>query len=221
MRLLKCARYSALAFIALLAILHLIEPEVDPTWQPISEYALGKGGFLMNIAFLLLGVSFLSLGYYLVKYIPRLGAKIGGWLLIVSSVGNFTAAIWNTDPAGTLPEGMSTSGQIHSGAAGLLGFMILATLFILYQFYKQEVLKKYKHKILIITVLLWLLEISLVIALGVFLSKTNGMLTPETPVGWLGRVVIVCCAGWIWTCARLFIQASNTASKRLKPGRSV
>lgn len=209
MKLLNISRYSSVVFIILLALLHLIDSNVNPKWQPISEYALGKMGWLMNIAFCSLGVSFLGLGYYIVKNIPRLGSKVGGWLLIVSSVGNFIAAIWNTDPAGTTAEQMTTSGQIHSSAAGLLGFMVLATLFILYQFYRQEVLNKYKNKIFIITALLWLFEISLIVTLGVFLSKTNGILTPETAVGWLGRVVIVCCAIWIWICSTLFINASN------------
>lgn len=215
MKLLNISRYSAVGFIALLALLHLIEPKVDPTWQPVSEYALGKMGWLMNIALFLLGLSFLGLGYYIVKNIPRLGSKIGGWLLIVSSLGTLIAAICNTDPSGIAPEQMTTKGQIHSSAAGMLGFMVLSTLFILYQFYKQEVLKEFKVRLLVATALLWVLEISLVITLGVFLSKTNGVLSPETPVGWLGRAVIVCCSGWVWICAIFFIKVSNTNQKMI------
>lgn len=216
MKLLNVSRYSSIGFVALLALLHIVEPNVNPTWQPISEYALGKMGWLMNIALFLLGVAFLTLGYYTLKNIPRLGSKIGGWLLIVSSVGTFIAAICNADPADTPPEQMTISGQIHDSAAATLGFMVLSTLFIMYQFYKQEALKEFKVRLFVATALLWLLEISLVIAMGIFLSKTNGMLTPETPIGWLGRAVSVCCAVWVCICATLFINVSNVNSVMLR-----
>lgn len=44
---LKFARFAlmfGIAFLLLLASLHLIEPEFDPSWRMISEYELGKYG---------------------------------------------------------------------------------------------------------------------------------------------------------------------------------
>jgi hypothetical protein len=38
-------------FIILLASLHVLEPEFDPTWRFISEYALRKFGWLMQFLF--------------------------------------------------------------------------------------------------------------------------------------------------------------------------
>ena len=86
--------------------------------------------------------------------------------------------------------------------------MILATVFIAFQFRKQEQLKVYKKSILLLTIILWVLEFILIATMSIYLSETNGMITPETPIGWLGRMVIVFCAIWVWTCAN-YLQKSN------------
>jgi hypothetical protein len=54
---LECAAaYAAIAAGALFGILllglHVLEPEYDPTWRFLSEYALGRFGWLMTAAFL-------------------------------------------------------------------------------------------------------------------------------------------------------------------------
>ncbi|SDF18910.1 DUF998 domain-containing protein [Ulvibacter litoralis] len=205
---LTVTKISAIGFVVLLVILHFINTSVNPIWQPISEYALGNAGWLMQIVFFLLGISFLTLGLYLIKYLPKIGSKIGGVLLVIASLGNFLAGIFNTDPVDTLPEYMTMSGQIHNAAAGLLGFMILATVFITYQFRKQEKLKPFRKNMFVFTIILWGLEFALIAAMGIYLNETNGMITPETPIGWLGRIVIVFCAIWVWSCAH-YLQKSN------------
>lgn len=196
------SKYSAVGFVTILFLLHVINTSVSPSWQPISEYALGKFGWLMNLAFILLGCSFAFLGMFLIQKLPNIGSKIGGVLLLLASVGNFLAGFFNTDPVTTSPENMTVSGQIHSGAAGLLALMIIATIFVTIQFYKQTGLKPFKKLMLTMTTLVWLFELSLVGVMGYYLSKTNGMITEETPIGWLGRIVVVSCAVWCFICAR-------------------
>ena len=66
---------------------------------------------------------------------------------------------------------MTTSGQIHTGAAGLLGLMILATIFLTYQFFKQENLRPYKKSILWITIILWVAEVALIGSMGLDMFK--------------------------------------------------
>lgn len=205
-KLLKISVYTSYGFIVLLILLHLINREVNPTWQPISEYALGNVGWLMNIAFILLGIAFFALGLYFIQNFSKTGAKIGGGLLILSSFGNFLAGFFNTDPVGTLLEQMTQSGQIHGAAAGLLGLMILATPFILWQFYKSDALRRRRKPLVIITSLVWLSEIILVVSMAIYLSKTNGILTPDTLIGWPGRVVIVACALWIVFCSSALLK---------------
>lgn len=211
---LTLSKVGAIGFIILLVLLHIINNSVNPIWQPISEYALGNAGWLMKVAFFSLGISFLSLGIYFIREIPNIGSRIGGVLLILASLGNFLAGIFNTDPTSTLPEQMTASGQIHNAAAGLLGFMILATVFIAFQFKKQEQLRPYKKSILLLTIILWGLEFILVVTMGVYLSETNGMITPETPIGWLGRIVVIFCAIWVCVCAQ-YMEKSNFKNELL------
>jgi Protein of unknown function (DUF998) len=52
---------AATTFIALLAALHLIKPELDPSWRVISEYAIGSHGWLMAVVFLSLAVARVAL----------------------------------------------------------------------------------------------------------------------------------------------------------------
>lgn len=207
MKTLNIAKYSVIGFIFILIFFHIVNTTIDPTWQPISEYALGKIGWLMNIAFMLLGLSFLAIGIYVFTNIKSLGAKIGGILLMFSSIGSFLAGIFNTDPVGTLPEQMTISGNIHVAAAGLLGFMILSTFFITYQFYKLDKLRPFRTSALMATILVLILEIGMILAMAIYLSDTNGMLTPETPIGGIGRLVILACSIWVIIIASAFQKA--------------
>ncbi|MDG3584183.1 DUF998 domain-containing protein [Galbibacter pacificus] len=202
------SKYSAVGFVSILFLLHIINTTVNPTWQPISEYALGEFGWLMNLAFILLGCSFAFSGMFLIQKFTNIGSKIGGILLLLASVGNFLAGFFNTDPITTSPENITVIGQIHSGAAGLLGLMIIATIFVTIQFYKQPSLKPFKISILLTTTLVWLAELILVGGMGYYLSKTNGMITEDTPIGWYGRIVIVLCAVWCYVCANNLQKAN-------------
>ncbi|MEB2778142.1 DUF998 domain-containing protein [Algoriphagus sp. D3-2-R+10] len=197
MKLLNLSRFSAIGFVLILLMFHLINTDIDPSWQPISEYALGRMGWLMNIAFFLFGLSFLSLGLFFLKKEKAVVFKIAGVFLFLAAIGNILAALFDTDPVDTLPHEMTTSGSIHAGAAGLLGFMILAAILVCFQVYRQEILKPIRFKILSITLTVVLLEIVMVTALGIYLGETNGMLTSETPIGGIGRLVILSCAVWV------------------------
>ena len=38
-------------FLGLLALLHFLKPELDPAWRMISEYEIGRFGWMMRLAF--------------------------------------------------------------------------------------------------------------------------------------------------------------------------
>ena len=39
------------AFSLLLVLLHVLKPEIDPSWRMISEYEIGRYGWAMRLAF--------------------------------------------------------------------------------------------------------------------------------------------------------------------------
>ncbi|SFW74129.1 Protein of unknown function [Sinomicrobium oceani] len=194
---LQVAKTAAIGFMGILVLHHFINPDINPGWQPISMYALGKLGWLMNMGFILCGVSFSALGVFVYRHIKTPGGRIGRIFMGIAAIGNFLAGIFNADPMDTLPEQMTGSGSIHAGAAGLLGFFILATLFICVQFLKQQHLRPFKMGVVITTAVVLIAEIIMMVIMGIYLSGTDGILTPETPVGGIGRVVILACLVWV------------------------
>jgi len=55
------APHATLIVAVLIVMLHGLKPEIDPSWRFISEYALGRYGWLMSIAFVTFGVAHLAL----------------------------------------------------------------------------------------------------------------------------------------------------------------
>ena len=69
---------TTVTFLVLLAALHLIQPESDPSWRVISEYAIGDYGWIMALAFLSLAVSCVSL-FVAIRSQTRTMAARSGW----------------------------------------------------------------------------------------------------------------------------------------------
>jgi Protein of unknown function (DUF998) len=82
-RMAACASLAlAIAFFALLAVLHFLEPEFN-TGHLISEYQLGDYGLLMSLAFCVLGASAVLLAIALRPGLGRRGDRAGAWGLAV------------------------------------------------------------------------------------------------------------------------------------------
>jgi hypothetical protein len=91
--------------------MHVLRPDLAPASSEVSEYALGRYGWIMASAFLAMGIGCLMLMLGLV----RIGIRswivgLGAGLLGVEFLGSLVAAIFPTD----LPGGPSTlTGRIH------------------------------------------------------------------------------------------------------------
>lgn len=71
----------SLLFLVLLTLLHVIKPELEPSWRMVSEYAIGRHGWVMTVAFLAMAVSCALLVFGVRALMPTLGGKIGVYLL--------------------------------------------------------------------------------------------------------------------------------------------
>ena len=119
---------SGLAFIVLLTLLHVIEPEFDPSWRFISEYALGRHGWVMALAFASLAVSATALLAAVLNQIRTVGGYFGIALLALSIVGFGLAAVFPTDPITATDA--TASGMVHSIGAALGGNVSAAAFFL-------------------------------------------------------------------------------------------
>src|SRR5918994_7237950 len=77
---------GAATFVVLLAALHFIEGELDPSWHFISEYAIGEYGWIMVLAFLSLALSYVSLFVVIRSQLRTIGGRIGLAFLLVTDL---------------------------------------------------------------------------------------------------------------------------------------
>ena len=103
---------SAALALAALAALHLLKPDLHPSRTMISQYALGRFGWVMAVCFAVFGVGSASLFVALMPHAPSLLARIGLAFLLIAAVGLVMAARFPMDPVSTSPAQMSSKYSI-------------------------------------------------------------------------------------------------------------
>src|SRR5262245_35199562 len=130
-RILGAAAFAcALLGLLLLASLHILRPDLDPSQHFISEYAVGAHGWVMAFCFLSLGLGCASIIAVLITEIQSVTGRVGLGFLFAAMLGLVMAAAFPMDPLSVAPENASFSGHMHGVAAaiGNPGFIIGATL---------------------------------------------------------------------------------------------
>ncbi len=99
-------------FILCLLALHGLRPDYTPVDHMISDYAVGRFGMVMTVAFVCLSLGCLSLAVGLWQAGPKsILTRIGCGLLIVTGVGLLVTATFPTDIEGA-PD--TQHGMIHT-----------------------------------------------------------------------------------------------------------
>lgn len=106
-------------FTALLLGMHLAEPEFDPTWRFASEYALGRVGIVMTLAFVALALALLGTAVAVVRHVRTVPGYLGLGIIAIAAAGLLLAAAFPTDPITTPTDRYSFSGQMHVLGASL------------------------------------------------------------------------------------------------------
>ena len=92
--------------------------DYHPVRQAMSELALGRGGWLMTVAFCTMGVGTFLLALALRR---SAGALVAPSLLALAGALDFVSAAFHTDPTGTATA--TAHGRIHD-AAGIATFLL-------------------------------------------------------------------------------------------------
>jgi hypothetical protein len=120
---------AALSYNVLMAGLIFIRPEVDATHQPISEYAIGRLGWIMILAFMCSALSYGSLAAALRDRLQGRLGTLGYVLLVLCTIGTVGVGAFVADPVATPFDQLSTIGTLHvifgSSALILLPFAAL------------------------------------------------------------------------------------------------
>lgn len=197
----KNAVYAALIltplFLVLLALLHFLEPEFAPSWRMISEYELGRFGWVMQVAFIVLAIATIGAFLAVRPHIQTFGGKVGLGLLLVAAVGLILGASFITDPITIDPANGTTSGAWHNVGGSL---MILPTpftaVFVSWSLARRN--KNWKasgRSLLWPTILIWVTIIWFfaVVASGAE-AATAG---PDVPMGWPNRAFMAAYCYWL------------------------
>lgn len=103
-------------YVAVLALLHWLRPDVDPIARVTSEYAVGPYGYLMVSTFLVLSLALVALAMGLAR---SLAAPARSWpwvaLLILAGLALAVAALFPVDVGAVRP--ITPSGWVHRIAA--------------------------------------------------------------------------------------------------------
>ncbi|HUI72142.1 MAG TPA: DUF998 domain-containing protein [Spirochaetia bacterium] len=108
----------AAATLLVLALLHVVSPEYDPSWRMVSEYANGKNGWLLAVMFLTWGVSDWALLVGLWREEKRALFRVGLLFLFVAGLGTGSASL------------LDINNPLHdiAGALGIIGTPVAAVL---------------------------------------------------------------------------------------------
>jgi len=110
---------AAAAALLLLASLHVLSPEFDPSWRMVSEYALGHYGWVLSLMFLAWGISAWALAVALWSQVKTRAGKVGLWFLVIAGIGEAMASVFDIT---------HDTGHSIAGVLGIGGFPIAALL---------------------------------------------------------------------------------------------
>ena len=197
---------SAILFLVLLAALLVLKPEIDPAWRFISEYSIGRHGWMMALAFLSMAACCVATAIALWSQV-RLGGRIGIGFLLIGALGLMLAGIFTTDPITTPLDAQSTSSQLH-GLGAILGdgVPIGATL-ITGSLIRNKSWRRARWWMIGILAVVWIVYAWLIMSM-----PADGNFGPGVAVGWPSRLLMVSYCLWFlvtaWRALRLRRQTT-------------
>jgi hypothetical protein len=181
---------SAAVSLASLAALHIVSPEFQPSWRMVSEYALGKYGWVLSLMFLSWAASCIALFIAIKSQIQTLGGKIGLGFLLAAAVGMLMAAVFDVNH------------NLH-GLAAMIGMPSLpvAAMLISVSLVRTPAWSTAKRSLLWTANLTWISLVLMTIGVFAGLSGT-GEVRPDAWFGFANRLLIISYNVWLMVAAR-------------------
>jgi hypothetical protein len=201
---------AAWTFLVLLAILHVVKPELDPSWRMVSEYSIGRHGWLMILAFLALSASCFAAFAAVRPLVGTTAGKIGLGLLVAAGASLAAAAVFVSDPITATPEQLTRHGNLHglSAMIGIPGFPV-AALLISYSLVRSSARRGARRWLLAAAHLPWVSLALMIATIAATLPAAGGRFTAEVPAGYPNRLLVVSFAVWLIVVARESARAGQ------------
>jgi hypothetical protein len=196
---------AAAATLLLLASLHALSPEFDPSFRMVSEYALGHYGWVLSLMFLAWGISSWALAVALWSQMQTRAGKVGLWFLVIAGIGEAMASIFDIT---------HDTGHSIAGVLGMVGFPIAAVLLSV-SLGRTQAWRAAKKLLLWLANLNWisvvLLVATLVLMTVQFAQANGGQLPQQAPArlpagvlgldGWADRLIVLSNCLWVFVAA--------------------
>jgi hypothetical protein len=184
---------AATAVFLVLLILHLVKPEFEPSWRFLSEYAIGRNGWIMVLCFQIWALSCIALFVALKDIVTTWPGRIGTYLLLVIAASLIVAGLFAQDPVTAKPEELTLHGTIHGFAAmiGIPGVPIAALLISL------SLARNHPQwtSPLRLAHLTWISLAIMAVYLFWAVPRAGGF-TPDVWAGWMNRLVVATDLAW-------------------------
>jgi len=204
----RLAITAAAAVLLLLASLHLLSPEFDPSWRMVSEYANGGYAWVLSLMFVVWAISSWALAFAIWSQVSTPAGRIGLIFLIAAGVGEAMASVFDVNHS------------LH-GLAALIGIGSLPVAAMLISVSLSSTREwSGARKVLLRTANLpcssFLMMLASFVMLIVTYTQAGGdmsagavsVLPPGVIawVGWANRLLIVVYCAWVLTVARQALQ---------------
>ena len=181
---------SAVATLVLVAALHILSPEFDPSWRMVSEYAFGNYNWVLALLFLSWALSCATLFFALKPQIRTTGGKIGLGFLMVAAVGMSLASIFDA------------SHELH-GLTAIIGMpsLPIAAILTSLSLARNPAWSPARRTLLWTAQLPWISLVLMFTIVFIGLSQSNGEFGPHILAGWPNRFMFVAYCAWLSTAA--------------------
>ena len=192
------------AALLLLASLHVLSPEFDPSWRMVSEYANGQYSWVLSLMFVFWAVSSWALAFAIWSQVRTRAGKIGLVFLIAAGIGEAMASVFDINH------------PLHSLAAMIgIGSLPVAALLISVSLSRTQGWSAAKKALLWTANLTWISVILMAATFAILIvtyTQAGGDMTAGAEatvlppgvialVGWANRLLIVVYCVWVMTVA--------------------
>jgi len=207
---------AAAATLLLLASLHVLSPEFDPSWRMVSEYANGHYGWVLSLMFASWAVSSWALAFTIWSQVRTTAGKIGLIFLIVAGVGEAMASVFDIN---------------HQPLHDLAGYISIpslpiAAMLISVRLSRTRPWSAAKKALLWTANLTWMSVVLFAATFAIMIvtyTQAGGKINPEAKVialppgvialvGWANRLLIVVYCVWVMTVAWQAIKVRGQKS---------
>jgi hypothetical protein len=104
---------AIVAYQALLVAAVAARPELDVVRKPVSEYAIGRHGWVAVTAFLVAALAYAALAVAVRPFVSGRGGRAGLALLWLCVLGTVGVGVFVADPVVTPVAELTTAGRLH------------------------------------------------------------------------------------------------------------